>query len=763
MDRKLTQFRDLQKYSADDTESFDPSRDLLAAIWRRPLLFLFAMLLAGLLGTIYYLKTPPTYQSSAELLVQSKHSPAFSQQSSRDRETNTISTETHTEILRSPVILENAIENIGLKNLPTYKDLELPIDALLENLIVEEKELGSGVLQIRCLSKSDQECYQLVSAILESYFDLLKKSSKDIGKETAELIEQAKNELLAELAAKEKEYTQFKTSAPLLWQDGKGVNPHQMRQIQLENARAQLDIDRSLIIGKLKHVQEALQKGNVDSVYFEAVNELKANDLRDDQQLSNREAIRTLSQQLTDLKLQETTLAELYADSYPELIGVRNQIALVEKELVASKTAMSPFERRIGSSDGNGEIDSGAYVQLYLNYLKQRVASFDWQVDEMNRVFELEKERSVSVQEMIARDEEFRRDIERLTTLFNSVVARLDEINLVRDYSGYRSSMLAHPEIGKCVAPSLLKTILATGFLGVLLGTGLCVVFHLKEATFRNQGEIQRAIGYNVIGRIPKMSRRNLVKSPQHKDLHPSIVCAHRKESALAEAYRALRTSLFFSSQGEGARVIQVTSPLPADGKSTLSSNLAVAIAQSNKKVILLDADFRRPTIHQIFGLGSQQTAGLSQIVCGDSELASVNIESSIENLHLLTCGVPPSNPSELLSSPEFSALLDQLRSHYDFVIVDTPPLLAVSDASAVAATVDGTLLAIRIRRGVKHAATAAAEILSSVDANVLGVVVNSIAPNGPFAKSDNRYGRGYGYGYGYGYTNERITKSPQN
>ena len=204
--------------------------------------------------------------------------------------------------------------------------------------------------------------------------------------------------------------------------------------------------------------------------------------------------------------------------------------------------------------------------------------------------------------------------------------------------------------------------------------------------------------------------------------------------------------------------MIQVTSPLPSDGKSTLSSNLAVAIAQSNKKVILLDADFRRPTLHQIFGVSKEKSTGLSLVVRGTSDLDPVEMETSVENLHLMTCGVQPSNPSELLSSPEFSELLEELRGRYDFVIVDTPPLLAVSDASAVAATVDGTLLAIRLRRGVKHAATAAAEILNGVDANVLGVVVNSIDPNGPFAKGDHRYGRGYGYGYGYGYTNETIT-----
>ena len=759
MDKKLTQYRDLQKYSAEETESFDPSRDLLAAIWRRPFLFIFALLLAGLLGAIYFLKTPPTYQSTAELLVQSKQSPAFSKETSRDRVNDEISTETHTQILLSPVILDKAIKRVGLNNLPSYNNLERPVDALQENLIVEEKELGSGVLRVKCLSKSDKECYELVTAIIESYFSLLDESSDEIGQETADLIEQAKNELLQELAAKEQEYTKFKTSAPLLWQDGKGVNPHQMRQIQLENARAQLDIDRSMVIGKLKQVQEALQKGNVDSVYFEAVNELKANDLRDDQQLSNRESIRTLSSQLTELKLKETTLAELYADSYPELVAVRNQISLVEKELSASETAMSPFDRQLGASNLNG-VNSGTYVQMYLNYLKQRVASFDWQVDEMNRVFELEKKRSVSVQELIAKDEEFRRDIERLTTLFNSVVARLDEINLVRDYSGYRSSMLAYPEIGKRVAPSLLKTILATGFLGLLLGTGLCVVFHLKEATFRNQGEIYRSTGYNVIGRIPKMTRRDMVKSPEFKDLHPSIVCAHRKESALAESYRALRTSLFFSSQGEGARVIQVTSALPSDGKSTLSANLAVAIAQSNKKVILIDADFRRPTLHQIFGVDMETSSGLSFVVQGKSEIDQAEMQTQIENLHLMTCGAQPSNPSELLSSPEFGELMERLRDKYDFVIVDTPPLLAVSDASAVAAAVDGTLLTVRIRRGVKHAASTAADVLNSVDANVLGVVVNAIDPNGPFAKSDHRYGRGYGYGYGYGYTNERITKA---
>jgi capsular exopolysaccharide synthesis family protein len=220
----------------------------------------------------------------------------------------------------------------------------------------------------------------------------------------------------------------------------------------------------------------------------------------------------------------------------------------------------------------------------------------------------------------------------------------------------------------------------------------------------------------------------------------------YRPKSIEAEAYRGIRTALYFSMRGENHKVIQITSPDMGDGKSTLISNLAVSIAQTGKKVLLVDADFRRPRIHKVFGITAK--VGLASVINSETEIADAIRPTVIPNLSILPCGPHPDNPAELLTQPRFKELLDLLREQYDFVLIDTPPILAVTDPCVVVPHVNGVVLTIRIGKNVRMHATRAKEILSGLGANVLGVVVNEVNLN---ASSDYGYA-GYRYGYGYTY-----------
>jgi capsular exopolysaccharide synthesis family protein len=217
----------------------------------------------------------------------------------------------------------------------------------------------------------------------------------------------------------------------------------------------------------------------------------------------------------------------------------------------------------------------------------------------------------------------------------------------------------------------------------------------------------------------------------------------------LSENFRAIRTALYFSG-GREHRVIQTTSPVPGDGKSTLTANLAISIAQSSKRVLLLDADFRRPTQHKLFGLPAE--VGLASVVDGQADPHQAVQQTAVPNLSIMACGPRPHNPAELLTSPKFEELLAVLKEQYDFVLVDTPPLLAVTDPSVVAARVDGVLLALRIRKNGRPNAERARKILQDVNANVVGVVVNGLdGKTGSYGYYSN-YRKGYGYGYSYSY-----------
>src|SRR5262249_21267130 len=197
----------------------------------------------------------------------------------------------------------------------------------------------------------------------------------------------------------------------------------------------------------------------------------------------------------------------------------------------------------------------------------------------------------------------------------------------------------------------------------------------LSDQSFRTPEEIRRRLGLPLIGHIPSfVPRDDHQPDPEEPPLDQSLLTYYRSKSREAEAYRGVRTALVFSTRREGHKVIQVTSPDMGDGKTTLAANLAISIAQSEKKIILIDADLRRPRIDNLFGLVNDR--GLTSLLTGEAELNDVVQDSGIPGLHILTTGETPDNPAELLSLPRFKELLEDLRSKYDFVIVDTPPLL---------------------------------------------------------------------------------------
>jgi capsular exopolysaccharide synthesis family protein len=217
--------------------------------------------------------------------------------------------------------------------------------------------------------------------------------------------------------------------------------------------------------------------------------------------------------------------------------------------------------------------------------------------------------------------------------------------------------------------------------------------------------------------------------------------------SAAAEAVRTLRTALHFGFAGsEDVKAIVVTSPSAGDGKSTVASNLAIAMAQADQRVLLIDADLRRPTQHAIYEVSPER--GLGSILTDRRPVAEAIIPNVMENLDLLPCGPLPNNPVELLNNGFFADLLEKLRERYDRVIIDAPPVVPLADARVISALADATLLVLRADRSTRRVSLAARNELWRVRATRIGVVFNGV----PLRKQTYGYG-GYGYGYGhYGY-----------
>lgn len=223
------------------------------------------------------------------------------------------------------------------------------------------------------------------------------------------------------------------------------------------------------------------------------------------------------------------------------------------------------------------------------------------------------------------------------------------------------------------------------------------------------------------------------------RDPKQALVSLSNPKSAASEAYRMLRTNIHFSSGGDSLKVLVTTSTLPEEGKSLTAANLAITFAQAGESVILVDGDMRRSTVHEKFEL--PESPGLSEAIVSGNIDASLK-DGPVEGLKVMTAGLTPPNPSELLHSKRMDNLLQELKSRSDLVVLDAPPVLAVTDATVLASKADGVILVVNVAMSDRNATKRAVSALRAVDARVLGTVITGLEP------ARKRHGYGYHHYY---------------
>ena len=223
----------------------------------------------------------------------------------------------------------------------------------------------------------------------------------------------------------------------------------------------------------------------------------------------------------------------------------------------------------------------------------------------------------------------------------------------------------------------------------------------------------------------------------------------------MAEAYRVLRTNLIFSSAEKTGRALVVTSANPGEGKTTTVANLASSLALNGAKVLAVDADLRRPTMHQHFGI--PKTPGLSDLIVGKCQASEAIQTTRFKGLQVLPCGYVPPNPAELLGSAAMKQVVDALRSHYDWVLIDTPPILAMADTPVLCPLVEGVILVIGAEVSGRPAIQRAVDQITSVGGKVLGVVLNKV----DLERNSYYYGQYYGEYY-RSYYAEGASRQPR-
>ncbi len=288
------------------------------------------------------------------------------------------------------------------------------------------------------------------------------------------------------------------------------------------------------------------------------------------------------------------------------------------------------------------------------------------------------------------------------------------------------------------ISPNVPLNLVVGALIGLLLGVAGAVLRDLLDTSVKNAEELAELTGHAVMSVVP---------TDNSVDKHP-LITDPGVSPTRGEPYRVLRTNLQFTGIDSRNRTIQITSVLPNEGKTTVSANLAIAFAQSGRRVLLIDADLRHPSLAAMLDLDN--SVGVTTALLTGADLEAC-VQTHATGIDVLATGPTPPNPAEVLETEAMTALLNRARESYDIVVIDTPPLLPVADPAILASKVDGVLLIARYGRTRKDELLRATQRLAAVDARVLGVLLNATPKSSVYSS--------YGYGYAYAYAAGTLTQ----
>jgi len=703
-------------------------RDYIRIFQKRKWTIILMPVLAGLLG--YFLTpVPPTiYEARGRMRVVSRSQPLdlMLQTFYYYEEGNRL--DTHAEVMMSREVLKKVAMNLGLidRTNPdgtpvTDADIAARADwvgqiSRLRDAVTPTVIEGTSILEIRCALPGPQAAIELCNTLLDTYADeneyqVNQEVIESYGFLTTRLAEveedlQTANQRLVDFMLANANRLSLGTDEIAATQ--RDIQQAQSRLANLQTAIAAID--------------EATAKGMTPPAGFLAgIN-------------SESGALAGASQSLRDLDARRSLLLTYQTPSSPEVVEVEEEIRLTTQALRESLVRQA--------QDVEAERD-----RLRDRFLA--MPANDAELDRLRAEVELNTEIHKQVRSQLEQ-------------------AALADVSKTREVQIIERAIDAQPvtESGRA------SRALIAAMIGLLLGVVVALLVETLDTSIGAIEDVEALLDLPVIGIIPPIDFddiRTIIRSTVPQLLEKpdiehltSLVTHYDPRSPVAEAYRALRTNIEKTREARDARTIMVTSSVLEEGKTTTSANLALAFAQMGRKTILVAADLRRPDIHRVFGLqkepgladvltGSMSwqaaTRGLSDILLGELPMDIVMLTPGMDNLHLLPSGSNPLNPAELLSSRAMKNLMDELRDSFDIVIIDTPPIIPVTDSAILAEHTDGIVLVYEVGKVGRDVLKRAKSHFDNVNADIWGIVMNDVKAEAETTLRDTDY---YYYHYRY-------------
>ncbi len=412
-------------------------------------------------------------------------------------------------------------------------------------------------------------------------------------------------------------------------------------------------------------------------------------------------------------------LSKKYGKNHPQMIAINSELADLKK-------------RKAGEA------------RRVVNSLKNEFQLAVAKEESLKKALAQQKEESLALNKKAVQFGALSRQAESSRQLYELLIKRFKETSLTEEMKTGNIRIIDRAEVPiDPVKPKKKLNLLLAAVVGLFLGVGLAFLLEHLDNTIKLPEEVTDFLHVPYMGPVPAFAMNG---NPEN--VPKELITVHSPKSTASEAYRGLRTSILFSSADKKPQVIMITSAGPLEGKTITSANLAVTMARHFKPVLLIDSDMRRPRVHEVFKLSRKK--GLSGILVGSNTPAEAITKTPVAGLDLLPVGPIPPNPSELIGSAVMQRFIGKLRKHYAMIIVDTPPVTAVTDAAAMSQFVDGTILVVRAGVTPRQVVKASLEQLQGVRATILGVALNGISTG-----KDSYYYSQYYYSY-YGEDDQR-------
>lgn len=679
-----------------------------ARIWSRRWTVLCVMVLCFAGALLYVVCATPIYKSLSRIYIEPSEQSFNADSPETMRSKNYL--DTQCEIITSTPILLSAME------MPAVKD-SMALSGSADRLMNLKKHLAATIgkkddlIEVSFESAYRDEASAIVDAVVRSYIDYQARQKQSNAGEILKVLEREKQQRDAELQEKLKAMIAFKlANGTLSFQNDHG----------------------NIIVQRLARLSEALTAAELQAMDAQAAYEAALQLSQDPARLQlivdaerrrgGFSEDREYDQLRTDLNNAEIRLAALqrqFAANHPQ---VQTMLVYVDK----LKARLNEHNLRFAQ----GRLEA---TRQDLALARQKEAS-------IRAAFDAQRKEATDLNTKASEYAVLDADYQRAQRMNEALDARIKEARLVRNAPSLNVTVLEPARTEPSPVEPRRSLILGMSLiLGLMLGVAAAFVQSMADHSIHSGDELRAFAGVPVLYAVPHIEGRLTSSERGQKALMDPM-------SDASEAYRNVRTAVYYALRRRRVKTLAITSPTQGEGKSTMAANLAITMAQAGDRVLLIDADLRKPAIGRIFNLDEEH--GLTQYLAGHEPLGQAIQSTRMERLDVLTCGPIPGNPAEILHSRNFAAMLQELSGRYDRILLDSPPVLPFADARILGSISGATLMVLRAQQSTRRMFEDAHRSLQSVGARILGVVVNDMP------RTRERYAY-YGSNYSYRQTDD--------